>query len=71
MRLGDVSVGSKTVLTPLKSDVCVTPESRHRPAPPAMTDLDPDPFADCDAIVCCGGAKLTAKHLASTNLLQR
>jgi hypothetical protein len=32
----------------------------------AMTDPDPNPFADCDVIVCCGGAKLTAKHLAST-----
>jgi hypothetical protein len=30
----------------------------HRP--------DPNPFADCDAIVCCSGAKVTAKHLAST-----
>jgi hypothetical protein len=32
----------------------------------AMTDPDPNPFADCDVIVCRGGAKLTAKHLAST-----
>jgi hypothetical protein len=27
---------------------------------------DPNPFADCDAIVCYGGAKPTYKHLAST-----
>ena len=32
----------------------------------AITDPDPNPFADCDAIVCCSGAKVTAKHLAST-----
>ncbi|HWO32516.1 MAG TPA: hypothetical protein VNO32_27280, partial [Candidatus Acidoferrum sp.] len=32
----------------------------------AMTNPDPNPFADCDAIVCCSGAKVTAKHLAST-----
>jgi hypothetical protein len=31
-----------------------------------MTDPDPNPFADCDVIVCRGGAKLTAEHLAST-----
>jgi hypothetical protein len=30
-----------------------------------MTDPDPNPFADCDVIVCYGGAKLTDKHLAS------
>jgi hypothetical protein len=23
----------------------------------AMTDPDPNPFADCDAIVCCGGGQ--------------
>jgi hypothetical protein len=28
----NVRVGSKTVLTPLKWDVCITPESRHRSA---------------------------------------
>src|SRR5258708_5921632 len=27
-----VQLGSKTVLTPLKWDVCITPESRHRSA---------------------------------------
>jgi hypothetical protein len=42
--------GSKTVLTPLKWDVCITPESRH---------------SVCDVIVCYGRAKLTDKHLAS------
>jgi hypothetical protein len=26
------AIGSKTVLTPLKWDVCITPESRHRSA---------------------------------------
>ena len=26
---------------------------------------DPNPFADCDAIVCDVGAKLSDKHLAS------
>jgi hypothetical protein len=26
------ALGSKTVLTPLKWDVCITPESRHRSA---------------------------------------
>jgi hypothetical protein len=29
-----------------------------------MTDPDPNPFADCDVIVCYGGAKLEDKHLA-------
>jgi hypothetical protein len=28
----NVAYGSKTVLTPLKWDVCITPESRHRSA---------------------------------------
>jgi hypothetical protein len=34
----------------------------------AMTDPDPSPlFADeCTVIACCGGAKVTANHLAST-----
>src|SRR6266851_9609649 len=51
----EVGFGSKTVLTPLKWDVCFTPESRHRSAtlPMAMS------------IRCYGGAKLTDKHLAS------
>jgi hypothetical protein len=31
----------------------------------AMTDPDPNPFADCDIIVCYGGATLTDKHLAA------
>jgi hypothetical protein len=30
-----------------------------------MIDHDPNPFADCDFIVCCGGAKFTDRHLAS------
>jgi hypothetical protein len=48
---GTVS-GSKTVLTPLKWDVCITPESRHRSAslPIAMS------------IVCYAGAE--AGHLS-------
>jgi hypothetical protein len=59
------------VLTPLKWDVCVTSESRHSASAAAMTDPDPNPFADCDVIVRRGGAKLTAKHLASTIHCQR
>jgi hypothetical protein len=31
-----------------------------------MTDPDPDPFADCEVIVCYGGATLVDKHLAAT-----
>jgi hypothetical protein len=51
----------------MRADVFrLAPESRHRPGAAAMTDPDPNPFADCDVIVCRGGAKLTAKHLAST-----
>jgi hypothetical protein len=34
-------------------------------AEPAMTDPDPNPFADCDVVVCYGGAKPEDKHLAS------
>ena len=30
-----------------------------------MQAPDPDPFDDCDAIVCYGGAKATDNHLAS------
>jgi hypothetical protein len=30
-----------------------------------MSDPDPNPFADCDAIVCYGNAKPTDTHLAS------
>jgi hypothetical protein len=44
------------VLTPLKWDVCITPESRHRSGC----------AADCDVVVCYGGAKLTDRHLIST-----
>jgi hypothetical protein len=55
----------------LKWDVCVTSESRHSASAAAMTDPDPNPFADCDVIVRRGGAKLTAKHLASTIHCQR
>jgi hypothetical protein len=47
----DVADGSKTVLTPLKWEVCIPPESR---------------LADCDIIICGGGAKPTGNHLAST-----
>jgi len=48
--------GSKTVVTPLKWDVCITPESRHRSAtlPIAMSS---------SATV---EAKLADKHLAAT-----
>jgi hypothetical protein len=31
-----------------------------------MSDPDPDPFAECDCIVCYGNAKLADTHLAST-----
>jgi hypothetical protein len=51
-----VRSGSKTVLTPLKWDVCITTESRHRSGY----------AADCDVIVCYDGAKVADKHLAST-----
>jgi hypothetical protein len=43
---------------PLKADIS------QRAA--AMTDLDPNPFADCDVIVCYGNAKSTDKHAAAT-----
>ena len=33
---------------------------------PVITDPDPNPFADCDVVVCYGDAKLSDKHLAST-----
>ena len=42
-----VSYGSKTVLTPLKWDVWITPESRHRSAY----------AADCTVIICYGGSQ--------------
>jgi hypothetical protein len=32
----------------------------------AMTDPDPNPFADCDYIRCYGNAKPEDEHLAST-----
>jgi hypothetical protein len=47
--------GSKTVLTPLKWDVCITPRKQ----------TSVSHAADCDLIACYGGAKLTDKHLAS------
>jgi hypothetical protein len=50
----------------LKWDVCVTPEKQTSASAAAMTDPDPNPFSDCDAIVCYGNAKPTDKHLAST-----
>jgi len=43
----NVRVGSKTVLTPLKWDVWITPESRHRSAY----------AADCTVIICYGGSQ--------------
>ena|ERR1700716_3486987 len=51
-----ISTLPKTVLTPLKWDVCITTESRHRSGY----------AADCDVIVCYDGAKVADKHLAST-----
>jgi hypothetical protein len=42
---------SKTTLTPLKWDVCITPESRQSVSAAAMTDPDPNPFAHCDVMV--------------------
>jgi hypothetical protein len=36
-----------------------------------MTDPDPNPFADCDAITCYGGAKLFDKHLGLDDSLRR
>jgi hypothetical protein len=51
---------SKTVLTPLKRDVGITPERRHRSAY----------AADCDVIACYDGAKLTEKHLAAVKSIR-
>ena len=56
----------KTVPTRLKWDVCVIPRKQTSVSAAAMTTPDPNPFADCDVIVCYGNAKLTDKHLAST-----
>jgi hypothetical protein len=47
--------GSKTVLPPLKRDVCFTPEKQ----------TSVSYAADCDFVVGYGGAKPTDKHLAS------
>jgi hypothetical protein len=38
----------------------------HNIAGAAMTDPDPNPFADCDGIRCYGGATLFDKHHAAT-----
>jgi hypothetical protein len=54
---------SRIVLTPLK---WVLPGQQTSSARAAMQAPDPDPFDDCDAIVCYGGAKATDNHLAST-----
>jgi hypothetical protein len=37
----------------------ITPESGPSVDAGVMTDPDPNPFADCDVIVCYGGAKVT------------
>jgi hypothetical protein len=50
----EVRLGSKTVLRPVKWNFCFTPESRHQSGY----------AADCDVVVCYGGAKLADKHLA-------
>jgi hypothetical protein len=50
----------------LKWDVCITPEGRHRSAPPRCKVPIPTGSPDCDVIVCYGGAKLTDENLAST-----
>jgi hypothetical protein len=47
-------IGAKTVVMPLKWDVCFTPEKK------ASISY----AADCDVIVC-GGATIYSKHLAS------
>jgi hypothetical protein len=54
---------SRIVLTPLK---WVLPGQQTSSARAAMQAPDPDPFDDCDAIVCYGGAKATDNYLAST-----
>jgi hypothetical protein len=42
------------------------PQKQTSVSAAAMTDPDPNPFADCDYIRCYGGAKLADKHLGST-----
>jgi hypothetical protein len=49
------SVGAKHHLSSLGSSASAA----------AMTDPDPNPFADGDVIACYGGAKPADKHLAS------
>jgi hypothetical protein len=48
-------MGPKTVVTPLKWDVCFTPRKQ----------ISVSYAADCDVIVCYGAAKLVDKHLAA------
>ena len=38
------------------------PATGRRGVESTMPDLDPNPFADCDTIVCYGNAKLTDTH---------
>jgi len=47
-------------------DMSALPRKQTSASTAAMTDPDPNPFADCDVIVCYGGAKLADKHLPST-----
>jgi hypothetical protein len=49
----------------LKWDVRITPRQQTFVSAAAMQGPDPDPFDDCDVIVCYGGAKAPDKHLAS------
>jgi hypothetical protein len=53
--LPNIADGSKTVVAPLKWDVCITPEGRHRSAT----------LPTVDVIVCYGNVKPADTHLAS------
>src|SRR6266481_7007250 len=60
-----VRVGS-TVLTPLKWDVCITPGSRHRPAPPRLPILIPTPSP-----IAISSSATTMRSSPTGTLLQR